>query len=474
MKILKKIECLCVIILIVISLFSNVFAANPKTQLNVIKPSSEVKYLENDQGYVSKTIVDTNKDTGEVTIELKMSNTKKELQVSNQTEIVLVIDNSGSMAFKTAAGETRKSILLNAANNLVESIFNTSANVKVGIVKFYKSVETITELTNSKEEVLKGIEKIKNTSVEDSTNIQAGLERAESEFSKNAGNKIIVLLTDGCPNYDAKGNYIKDNQMVMTNATYNKILENTKEELINVKNRRINLISLMMGVSSDDVDSKGNVITSTEENNKAIEMIFGTETNPTVGKFYNVKTTDVDKVMKENITKDVVETINKPLNTIKFVDYFPKNITNNFEFSYVQKPNVGTSTDSIDATNDTIEWKMDTLKGGEVATLKYKLKIKSMQNPTLLNKTIATNDRVVITYKDADNKDYTVTLTDSPTIQLAEVEDIANVTNEIDNTVAKSNIPQTGMDYTTIIAVTAVAIIATAIGIKVKLYKDIK
>ena len=56
---------------------NSVKAVELKTTLNIIQYASETKYLENNQGYISKSIVDSNKDTGEVTIELKVANTKK-------------------------------------------------------------------------------------------------------------------------------------------------------------------------------------------------------------------------------------------------------------------------------------------------------------------------------------------------------------------------------------------------------------
>ena len=63
-----------------------------------------------------------------------------------------------------------------------------------------------------------------------------------------------------------------------------------------------------------------------------------------------------------------------------------------------------------------------------------------MKNNNLLNKTIATNEKVVLTYKDKDSKDYTVELTSSPKIQLSEVKEglTATVTyNPTNNTTEK-------------------------------------
>lgn len=97
-----------ILIFLIIGMYRDVSAAELKTTLDVIQKASETKYLENDQGYVSKTIVNSNKDTGEVTIELKLSNTAKQEEKSTDTEVFLVVDNSGSMGYTTSTGETRR------------------------------------------------------------------------------------------------------------------------------------------------------------------------------------------------------------------------------------------------------------------------------------------------------------------------------------------------------------------------------
>ena len=106
----KKIMALGTIIIMVFSMFSTVLAKELKTSLKIVKQASEIKYLENDQGHISKTILDSNANIGEVTIELKLSNTKKETTKNTDTEIILVIDNSGSMDCQTTDGKTRKQI----------------------------------------------------------------------------------------------------------------------------------------------------------------------------------------------------------------------------------------------------------------------------------------------------------------------------------------------------------------------------
>ena len=482
---LKKI--FIILILLMIVMCESVNAEELKTSLDIIQKASETKYLENDQGYISKTIVDSNASTGEVTIELKLSNTKKEISKSNETEIVLVIDNSNSMQLKTAEGKTRKSILLDSAKNLVNTIFDTSNNVKMGVVKFcgetglwsLYAASVITKSTSQREDIIAGLTTIENKSTESGTNIQKGLIKAEELFSESNGNKVIILLTDGCPNEDGEKNNVADSQMVMSNEKYNTILSNTKNELINIDKKGIRLISLMTGVNSNDVDKNGNVITSTEDDLQAIKTIFGTEDNPTAGKFYNTKTADISQVIQNDITKDVQEILNTPLNTVKVTDYFPEDIAKNFEFSYVGNPSIGTVSDSIDSESKTITWDIGTLKGNEVATLKYKLKIKDMKNEQLLNKTISTNEKVVLTYKDTDLKDYELILSSSPKIQLSEVKggltSTSNKNNEKDNTIAKGILPNTGINVViSTVSVITIILIAIVFYKKYSNYKDIK
>ena len=102
--------------------------------------------------------------------------------------------------------------------------------------------------------------------------------------------------------------------------------------------------------------------------------------------------------------------------------------------------------------------------------LKYKLKIKDMKNEEILNKTISTNDKVVLDYTDARSDEYQVVLSSSPKIKLTQVEEIEE---KEDNTTAKGTLPKTGTTYFIIafLGIIVIAIIFTFV--KVKSYKDI-
>ena len=432
----KRILVMSIILILIISLCSCVYATELKTELSIIQQASETKYLENNQGYISKTIVDSNKDTGEVTIELKLSNTAKEIENITDTELLLVVDNSPSMDFVTSTGKTRKEIVLNSASRLVESIFGISSNIRMGLIDFHgyglfsgsASIYDATvrqELTDDKKTVLNAISKELERSTSSGTNIEAGLRTAMEEFSTSANNKVVILLTDGLPNADINGNHEDDD---ITSEQEISILNSTKQAILDLKSNDIYVITMLTGMSESDgnTDKEGNVYNSEntiEEQLSAAERVFGTSENPTGDKYYLVKSADINNIINNDILQDVSNKIRKPINTVKIVDYFPKDITENFAFSYVENASIGTASDSIDLESKTITWNIGTLKGDEVATLKYKLKIKDMKNTELLEKTISTNEKVVLTYKDIKANDYTVTLTSSPQIKLSKTKE---------------------------------------------------
>lgn len=430
---LKKISIILISFLLMISMCGKSNAADLKTSLDVMQKASETKYLENDQGFISKTIVDSNADTGEITIELKLSNTKKETINNGTTEIFFVIDNSLSMDHITESGDIRKDLIVNSAKSLVNSIFEQSNSVKVGIVKFsgaglitsagINNATLVQALSDNKETVIAGIQKIADSSTASGTNIDAGLQRANGNFSSDCNNKIIVLFTDGIPTCDASGTSAGND----TTTEKSQIAQtNTKKTIQNISKSGVYLVSMMTGLNPADPDYKNEL--------QAITNIFGTSEKPTAGKFYNISDANITEIVNNNILADVIEKIQNPINDVKIVDYFPDDITENFDFSYVENAKLGTITDDIDKETNTITWNIETLKNDEEAVLRYKLKIKDMKNTKILNKTIATNEKIVLTYKDSKLKDYIVELTSSPKIKLSEIKEELTATVSYDPT----------------------------------------
>ena len=199
---------------------------------------------------------------------------------------------------------------------------------------------------------------------------------------------------------------------------------------------------------------------------------------------YTLKNETIDKIISENIYSDVMQIVTSNITNVIVKDYFPKDIINYFNFSYVDKPNIGSVTDKIDSNTNAIEWNIGTLEGNKVAILKYKLKIKDMKNKELLDKVIATNEKVEVTYKDYELKEYMVKLTDSPKVKLSAIKQEENKANNvngnnkenntIDTTIASGEIPQTGARIEAIIIIAFVIMIILFTYLKIKKYKDVK
>lgn len=409
-QILKRIISFIVIISIIISINANVNASDTKKVLNAVEKSSETKQLENAQGTISKKIVDIDENNGEVTIELSVTNGQKTEEivkkVDKKTEIFLIIDESGSMNSKIKNETiTRRDVVRSASKTLVNDILNNHENVKIGIIKFESQVKMTSELSNDIDKLNKAIDTYNGGG---RTNLYDALVLANDSFSKDKDtNKLVVILTDGLPNEpygskDENGNTISVGVL-------------TKQELITVEKSGTAIISMMTEVN--------------KSYESYVERVFGTPDKPTVGKYYYIADSEISNIIKNNIYVDIsesIEKLNHEMTNVQAVDYFPEDIMNNFTFSCVDNPNIGTVSDSIDTNTKTITWNIGTIKDEETATLKYKLKLKDMNNEQLLNKVVSTNEKVVLTYKDKEEKDYSVVLESSPKIQLVEKVDESN------------------------------------------------
>ena len=143
------------------------------------------------------------------------------------------------------------------------------------------------------------------------------------------------------------------------------------------------------------------------------------------------------------------------MENVKIVDYFPSDIMENFEFSYVGDPSIGTVSTSIDNETKTISWDVSSLEYGNTATVRYKLKLKDMNNEKMIDRVIATNEKVVLTYK--VDKEYTVVLDSSPKIKLSKK--VEENTEKQDDSVSPNKLSKTGELSVFIVGVT-IAIVA--------------
>lgn len=211
---------------------------------------------------IDKTAERVGPDTWNVTMTVEAS---KEIQ-SEPLELVLLLDRSGSMAWCThsdhgydhyynSGGEwcrypdekpeedSRQAIAGNAARGLIDQLLDKRISASVSVVGFANNANEILEMTSLTANDAQWIKnQIPTSRASGSTNMNAGLKKADDEFSRNATNKVIIMLADGDydgddPNNPWAGGYVstlKNNKVTVhtigfttSNNTLEKIADTT-------------------------------------------------------------------------------------------------------------------------------------------------------------------------------------------------------------------------------------------------------
>lgn len=515
----KIISFLGIVVFIIITMTGKVNGAEVKTRLDIVQKSIEIKYLEDNQGTVSKDIISSNKDTGEATIQLSINNmltNKTETEKYENTEILIIIPEN-------IATDTEKSNqYIDYINTLATKVFEKNKNIKIGIVGMKGTIcdrtedengnivwgsnderdvlgtednaEIVIKATSDVTAIKSAIQNMNDTKTKYYNNLQVAIKLSKNSYSKNV-NKILISLFDNVP--DIAIGVKKSVEYGGWNSIYatpeeaaigqhENIVKKTKSEIMSLKDDNIDFILLRPENTSFDqkwYDIDTGNLELEFDGSPYVQELYGTLENPIYGKMYSLNDASLEKVVTEYIYSDVMEKVGKDMHKLIVTDYFPKEVIDNFTITIAEanKDNVDTSKLQTDKY---ITWNVGDLKNNETATLKYTIKMENMKNAELLNKTIATNEKVEGTYINYDNKKVMFTLSSSPKIKLTEIKEeipqintnqTNNDTNQVvDNTIAQGTIPQTGIDITIIISMIALIIIAIIIHIKTRNYRDIK
>ncbi len=119
------------------------------------------------------------------------------ISIFEPSDVVIIVDASGSMRWPDVANKTKMYYAKTAANSLVDL---TGKNVTLGVVIFGKNATVLVDLTNNKTKIKEKINQIEpelnftaiGDAIEKSTNI---LVRGKND------KKVIVLFTDGRYNF---------------------------------------------------------------------------------------------------------------------------------------------------------------------------------------------------------------------------------------------------------------------------------
>lgn len=399
-------------LLLLIMLVNVSFASYSTVTMSVVEePICTIQLSDNSK--FEKKLISKNLQNKEVTLQLQVTNEEKSTKPTG--EIMLVLDNSESMKLETSTGTVRKDLVFESAKTLVSNLLKDNENLKIGVVSFStntdvskegttEDAQVVSKLSNDSTALLNSISSIEATGPR--TDLEAGLEVASGEFTKTDNSKYMIVLTDGVPNvalnYDKV--YYSDD-----------VIAKTKAKLEALKKANVNVITMLTGINTPEGTPTG----ASKTYNQIITEIFGTQENPTAGTFYYVTDDKVESTIKTDIYNSLVPE-EKTLKDIKIVDYFPKEIIDNFDFSYVSKANIGEISATVDKTNNSITWNIPSLAIGQTATVQYKLKLKENFDSAIVNKILNTNEKVDTTYTDFDNKSQSKTSDVSPKLKLAE------------------------------------------------------
>ncbi|MCI8273408.1 MAG: VWA domain-containing protein [Clostridia bacterium] len=433
---MKKFFTISIIILLILSMATSVFAVAPTME---IVEDNVCKIDLNDASTFEKKIVASNLENHQVTLQLSLTNNSKAIIPSG--ELMLVIDSSQSM--DTAVGSTtRKDLVLNSANTLVEALLKAnSSNLKIGVVTFSTSnvtdpttgfittgteadAQNVCELSNNIETLKSKISAIKGTG--QYTNLDSGLQLAKKSFTSEDNNKYIIVLTDGLPNIA-----IGHNDLVTYNGLTD-VINKTKATLLSLSDYHV--ITMLTGITNVDASfrKEGDKIYTYGQ---VIEQVFGSEAKPTVGKFYNVSDSQIESTITDSIYRDLLP-ITQSLKNITVEDFFPKYIVDNFDMTYVDGFDTSKISPNIDATTNSILWNIDELEAGKTATVQYNLTLKDTFDESIIGKILDTNENVKINFTDFDNTNKEKSSPVTPKIRLVPV--------QVDDTVAPAPLPEAG------------------------------
>lgn len=444
-----------IIFLLITMIATTVFATAKSSDVTMeVVEDNICKIKLNESADFEKKLIETDLTKHQVTLQLKVNNMAKSIIPSG--EMMLVIDSSSSMDEKVSGNKTRKDLVLDSANKLVESLLKANpTSLKIGVVTFSTGTtkdangylvtgteadaQKVCDFTNDVSALKTKISAIEGTG--QYTNLDSGLKLAKSQYTSDNNNKYMIVLTDGLPNLA-----VGHNDLVTYNGLTD-VINETKSTLISLKN--VDLITMLTGIDNEEATFRTDG-TNTYTYGQVIQTVFGTEENPTKGKFYKISDNEIEKTITEKIYRDLLP-IDNALEDIVVKDYFPQYIVDNFEMTYVEGIDVSNVSAKIDTETNSITWNLANLPAGKTATIQYKLTLKDEFDEKIIGEMLSTNEKVDITYKDFDGSAKEQTSDVTPKIKLVRIPE--------DTTIAPEPIPKAGSPARIIGIISAIAIV---------------
>lgn len=496
---IKKILSIFLIISVILGISEYVNAAEVNTKLQVIKESAETENTEDTYGKINKTIIASDETTGEVTVEVKITNTNNNGEddtkiVYDNTEIFFMVPES---EIKDGRYNEEISEKLDEYFTYIEEfankVFERNTKVKIGIIGISgpddsavngseTDSEILVNLTNDIETIKSGRSKIPDNEIY-FLNLQSAIRLAKQSYSQST-NKILISLFDNTPK-SAIGicnEAVRESDQTwedVVDIKINSFVSNTKAEMLSLKDSNIDFILLRPDNTSFNqkwYHATTNELVLDFDGSSYVQDLYGSIDNPTYGKMYSLNNDNLQRIITEYMYNDVIEKIGTSINNVKIIDYFPQDVIDNFDITILDS-NVGQVSDSVDIETRSITWNIETLNGNESATLQYKLKIKDMKNANLIDKVINTNEKITVTYSDEEDTQYEIMLSTSPQIQLVKIKENPEVVDPqpgADTSQSDRILPDTGENIIYITSTIVLLLIGIVTFKKIRDMKDIK
>lgn len=395
-------------------LANSVFASYSTVTMEVVEePICTINFGENSK--FEKKLISKDLANKEVTLQLQVTN--EEVKDKATGEVVILIDNSDSMEDPitvNGTSVTRKDLVFSSAKKLVSDLMQDNTSLEIAIASFSTSTTASQDgtsadarleqaLTNNTDSLLNAISNIE--AVGPRTDLDAGLVLANEQFSTKQNSKYLIVLTDGIPNISL-GNikpYYSDTTITQTKNRLSTIGTN------------VNVLSMLVQAENPDLNATG----TTKTFRQIATEIFGTNEAPATGKFYYVTDAEIENTITNEIYSSLVD-VDKTFTDIQIVDYFPKEIIDNFDFAYVTEASKGEISAEVNKENNSITWTIPSLAIGETATVQYKLKLKENFDSSIVGKILNTNEKVDLTYTDYNNQKQDKTSDVTPKLKLTE------------------------------------------------------
>ena len=199
---LKKNSKILLLLVAIISLFgfSMIFASDEPGKITISKSATKIYDDASDDNLKKGR-------NAKVTLTVNGNPYTTSQTSMSKLDIILVLDNSGSMAYGSRGKNdnstpSRIASLESTANDFINTMLDKDGNVQIGLVTFSKDVNTSVSFSNySKKNDLTTA--INGMTANGGTNLQAGIEKAHDLLGggRNDAKKMVIILTDGIPTY---------------------------------------------------------------------------------------------------------------------------------------------------------------------------------------------------------------------------------------------------------------------------------